>query len=388
MDTAGRARRGRSAGPPDGAAESSRGPSLAIATDRTGCYPLPSAAPRPRATAPDRSTGWRPVTRSWPSDPEAAPRDPDSARRCSATAARPRRRGRRRRARRRAPTRHADRRRRGARGRARGAILAEEKAAEAARKRSTPARSVDAARSASASSIAVAAAEEYAYVARDVRRIAIVGGGMILILLALWLVVHLTGFSVLWPRRRRGRRARATIGPCHPPDGRPAHDPRPSSSHRPSASRWPRGCARALSTSSSARSTSSASAARSGAASPAATSRRCCCGAHRGPARRASPACWRPRSAPTSRRCRAVMSGVVEVRATIAEAQERLAPPRHAERPLPRRDPSLQQGPAGRAPPPRRGRDGHARSARRPRTPTSRSTRRSCRGCASGGSRH
>jgi hypothetical protein len=77
-------------------------------------------------------------------------------------------------------------------------ILAEEKAAETARKRSTSStRSVDAAPVRVGGSLAVAAAEEYAYVARDVKRIAIVGGGLILVLLALWLVVHLTGFSVL-----------------------------------------------------------------------------------------------------------------------------------------------------------------------------------------------
>ena len=75
-------------------------------------------------------------------------------------------------------------------------ILAEEKAAEAARKKATP-RSAEAVPARATSSIALSAAEEYAYVARDVRRIAIVGGGMILILLGLWLVVHLTGFSVL-----------------------------------------------------------------------------------------------------------------------------------------------------------------------------------------------
>jgi hypothetical protein len=76
-------------------------------------------------------------------------------------------------------------------------ILAEEKAAETARKRSTPTRSADAAPVRSGSSIDVAAAQEYAYVARDVRRIATVGGGLILILFGIWLVVHLTGFSVL-----------------------------------------------------------------------------------------------------------------------------------------------------------------------------------------------
>ena len=56
----------------------------------------------------------------------------------------------------------------------------------------------------------------------------------------------------------------------------------------------------------------------------------------------------------------AVMTGVAEVRATIAEAQDRLALQRHADRPVPRRDPSVQQGPAGRAAPPRRGRHDHA----------------------------
>ena len=77
------------------------------------------------------------------------------------------------------------------------AILAEEKAAEAARKRSTTSRSADAAPVRAGSSLEVAAAQEYAYVARDVRRIAIVGGGLILVLFGIWLVVHLTGFSVL-----------------------------------------------------------------------------------------------------------------------------------------------------------------------------------------------
>jgi hypothetical protein len=75
-------------------------------------------------------------------------------------------------------------------------ILAEEKAAETARKRATASRSVDPAPVRS-SSIEVAAAQEYAYVARDVKRIALVGGSLIGILLALWLVVHLSGFTVL-----------------------------------------------------------------------------------------------------------------------------------------------------------------------------------------------
>jgi uncharacterized membrane protein len=46
------------------------------------------------------------------------------------------------------------------------------------------------------SSLAVAAADEYAYVGRDVRRIAIVGGGLVLILIVLWLLSHLLGFTI------------------------------------------------------------------------------------------------------------------------------------------------------------------------------------------------
>ena len=69
----------------------------------------------------------------------------------------------------------------------------------------------------------------------------------------------------------------------------------------------------------------------------------------------------------------AVLSGVKDMREAIAEARERRAPgPTHD--PLRRRDPPLQQGPAGRAPARRRGRHRHARSARRRRTLRSRST--------------
>lgn len=76
------------------------------------------------------------------------------------------------------------------------AILAEERQAEAARKRTRAARPADVAPVRVGSSLAVTAAEEYAYVARDVRRVAIVGGSMIVILLAMWAIVHLTGFTV------------------------------------------------------------------------------------------------------------------------------------------------------------------------------------------------
>ncbi len=43
--------------------------------------------------------------------------------------------------------------------------------------------------------IAVQAADEYAYVARDVRRIAVVGGLLLATLLGLWAVAQATGFG-------------------------------------------------------------------------------------------------------------------------------------------------------------------------------------------------
>ena len=46
------------------------------------------------------------------------------------------------------------------------------------------------------SSLAVSAAEEYAYVARDVRRIALVGGGLVAVLIVLWLLSHALGFTI------------------------------------------------------------------------------------------------------------------------------------------------------------------------------------------------
>jgi hypothetical protein len=46
------------------------------------------------------------------------------------------------------------------------------------------------------SSLATSAAEEYGYVARDVRRIAIVGGGLVTILIVLWILSHALGFTI------------------------------------------------------------------------------------------------------------------------------------------------------------------------------------------------
>lgn len=74
------------------------------------------------------------------------------------------------------------------------AILAEERAADAASKKARTPRAEPVVRS---SSIEVSAAEEYAYVARDVRRIGIVGGSLVGFLLILWVVVQVTGIGPL-----------------------------------------------------------------------------------------------------------------------------------------------------------------------------------------------
>jgi hypothetical protein len=73
------------------------------------------------------------------------------------------------------------------------AIVAEEREAESASKKARTPRAVEPA--VRASSLEVSAAEEYAYVARDVRRIAIVGGSLVAILFALWLIVTVTGIG-------------------------------------------------------------------------------------------------------------------------------------------------------------------------------------------------
>ena len=76
------------------------------------------------------------------------------------------------------------------------AIVAEERQAEAAKQRARAARTAEPITTARpGSSLAVSAAQEYAYVARDVRRIAIVGGGMVVLLLGLFALVQVTGFK-------------------------------------------------------------------------------------------------------------------------------------------------------------------------------------------------
>lgn len=72
------------------------------------------------------------------------------------------------------------------------AIVAEERQAEAARRGRQQRGSVEPVARAG-SPLAVAARDEYAYVARDVRRVTIVGGSLVALLVALWVVTQVTG---------------------------------------------------------------------------------------------------------------------------------------------------------------------------------------------------
>ncbi len=74
------------------------------------------------------------------------------------------------------------------------AIVAEEREAETTKERARATRPVETPRS---SSLTLSAAEEYGYVARDVRRIAIVGGSLIILLIALWVLSHILGMGPL-----------------------------------------------------------------------------------------------------------------------------------------------------------------------------------------------
>lgn len=77
------------------------------------------------------------------------------------------------------------------------AIVAEERQAEASKRRARAARSVDPDATRPSTTLSVSAAEEYAYVARDVKRIAILGGSLTVILLALWAISHIAGVGIL-----------------------------------------------------------------------------------------------------------------------------------------------------------------------------------------------
>jgi len=79
-------------------------------------------------------------------------------------------------------------------------IVEEERAAQAtqrqARERDRRAAERSPARS-PAAPLAVRAADEYAYVARDIRRIAIIAGGLFAIMFGLWIALQTTGATVV-----------------------------------------------------------------------------------------------------------------------------------------------------------------------------------------------
>jgi hypothetical protein len=77
-------------------------------------------------------------------------------------------------------------------------IIAEERAAEESLRRSRERgrrTADDVPVSARAGSIEARAAAEYGYVVRDVRRVAIIGGSLIAILIAVWAIVEATGIG-------------------------------------------------------------------------------------------------------------------------------------------------------------------------------------------------
>jgi hypothetical protein len=75
-------------------------------------------------------------------------------------------------------------------------VAAERSAEEAARRQTRGRRPVEGNTPVRAGTLAVRASEEYAYVARDVRRIALIGGSLIGLLLGLWVVTQATGLTI------------------------------------------------------------------------------------------------------------------------------------------------------------------------------------------------
>ncbi len=76
-------------------------------------------------------------------------------------------------------------------------IVAEERAAEQVQRRTRDRarRPADSGAPAASGSLSVRAAEEYSYVVRDVRRIAVIGGGLVALLIGFWVVVEATGIG-------------------------------------------------------------------------------------------------------------------------------------------------------------------------------------------------
>ena len=74
------------------------------------------------------------------------------------------------------------------------AIVAEERKAEEGRRNRVQRNAPELVRS--SSPLATAAANEYAYVARDIRKVTIVGSSLVGVLLALWAVTQVTGVTL------------------------------------------------------------------------------------------------------------------------------------------------------------------------------------------------
>jgi hypothetical protein len=72
-------------------------------------------------------------------------------------------------------------------------IVAEEKAADDSRRRSNDRGRGRTGEPVPRSTLAVSAAEEYAYVGRDVRRISLIGGSLIILMVVLAAISHATG---------------------------------------------------------------------------------------------------------------------------------------------------------------------------------------------------
>ena len=75
------------------------------------------------------------------------------------------------------------------------AIVAEERQAEETRRSRAQRSNAETPVRASAP-LAIAATNEYAYVARDIRRVALVGGTLVASLLVLWVVTQITGVTL------------------------------------------------------------------------------------------------------------------------------------------------------------------------------------------------
>lgn len=78
-------------------------------------------------------------------------------------------------------------------------VAAERSAEDAARRQIRGRRVAEREAPVRTGSIAVRASEEYAYVIRDVRRIALIGGSLVVLLIALWALTQATGIGPVLP---------------------------------------------------------------------------------------------------------------------------------------------------------------------------------------------